>query len=378
MNYDVSPSLYEDVTYSNWIDIDKPIKALIGAKKTRTTTTDNTPKPQKPSNLKKHLEELYRYFFHIPDSFIGWYPFAVKDGFEIMRNWKPDIIFSSATPYTSHLVAAKFASTLGIPWIAELRDLWSDNPYRKSGYIDRIIERKTLKFSTGIVTTSEPSAETLRKKYTAPCIEVRNGFDKEDFYPAEPFPRKQKIKILYAGMIYAGKRDPTPLFLALQKHPELSERIEVEFYGPKLDIVSAIAERYGVQRSVTIHPSISRSEILKKQQESDILLLLTWDDIKERGVIPGKLFEYIGASRPILAIGAQTEITAHIIKSEGIGCSSNSPDTIAEFLFNCLDGDLPLKINDSYIKCRDRYSRNLQVEKLSKFLLEHANLPISQ
>ena len=370
----------ENVIYTPWIDINKPVEIIWGGKdKIAEEGYSISPSSSIISNLIKSVRVFYKTLLNFPDWQIGWYPAAYRGASEIIRNWKPDLIYASARPWTSLIVASSLSKKYKIPWVAELRDLWTDNPYYEDEYIKlrRIIEteleHKILSSACALVTVSEPLAETLKHKYNKPVEVILNGFDPGDIpdYRGNSSIGDNTLRIVYTGMIYEGKRDPTPLFMALNKLGPVSQNIRVVFYGKKLDIVKKIAVQHKVEHLVEVYKSIPYKEALKEQREADILLLLLWNDPRERGVYTGKLFEYIGARRPILAIGPADNVAAELILNRNSGIVSNDPDKIASWLYDLIqiksqNGvilDLPESVTTGL-------TREEQVKRLEDFILK--------
>jgi glycosyltransferase involved in cell wall biosynthesis len=281
--------------------------------------------PGTKPGLAARLVRLYRALLGVPDGQAGWIPYALLAGRVLGRTWRPDLIYSTALPLSSHVVAARLARRFACPWVAEYRDLFADNPYQdvpawRRG-IDRWLERRVMRSAAGAVTISPPMADTLARTHGKPVACIPNGFDPEDFAGATegaPFD-PTKLTILYAGIIYPGRRDPTPLFAALQALGPLRERVEVRFHGQDLRGVADLAARHGVTACVRIGAPVPYRTSLAWQKQADILLLLLWDDPREKAVCPGKLFEYAGAGRPILSLGCADGVAADLIRTRRLG-----------------------------------------------------------
>lgn len=329
-------------------------------------------KPATPS-LASRLSALYAAVVSTPDSRIGWYGHGVRAGRRLFQTWRPDVIYASAPPHTGLLVAARLSRLAGIPWVAEFRDLWVDHPYYDGGalrrWLERRWERRTLKSAAGLVTVTRTWAAWLQDKHPQPVEFVMNGFDPAD-YPdeaIEPLDRL-RLSIIYTGGIYPGKRDPAVLFAALRLLGDAARQIRVIFHMPdSLDIVHGLIRDYGVSDSVEVHGLIPRKEAIRRQRGADALLLLRWDDPREDSVLAGKLFEYIGAARPILSVGSETGEAADIIRDNGFGLVSNKPEVIAQTLRAWLTqkngGLIPPPSGDIAAFARPR-----QFEKLDAFL----------
>ncbi|HYM30277.1 MAG TPA: glycosyltransferase family 4 protein [Candidatus Cybelea sp.] len=274
----------------------------------------------------------------IPDLQIGWYLYAIRAGRSLFRHWQPDIIYASALPFTGHMVARRLSRLAGVPWVAEFRDQFADNPYSNlpawRAPLDRWIERRVLATAAACVTVSDPIAEYLSRQHGKRTLVALNGYDERD-YPADAPrtpDRHAPVTILYTGNIYPGRRDPSALFAAIAGLGAEANSVQVIFHGDDLRGVAALAERHGVSKNVTVLPSIPYRRSLAEQRAADVLLLLLWNDPREAGVYTGKLFEYIGAGRPILSVGAERGKAAELLQSRSLGLASASPERIGAAL----------------------------------------------
>jgi len=259
-----------------------------------------------------------------PDSERGWKPFAINEGRKLLHQENIDAIISSSPPVTGHIVARELKGTYGTPWLADSRDLWSQNhnysygPLRK--LIDRRLELKTLSSADALVSVSQPWADklgTLHKDKTT--YTITNGFDPETMNMA-PVNLTAKFTITYTGTIYTGKQDPGKLFSALKTlitdgviDPN---DIEVRFYGSEAESFDKGVQGYGLSGIVRHHGLVSRETTAEKQRESWLLLLLDWEDPREKGVYPGKIFEYLAARRPVLATGGVAGNVVEVLLNE--------------------------------------------------------------
>jgi glycosyltransferase involved in cell wall biosynthesis len=286
------------------------------------------------------LQRQYYALIHIPDMRSDWIKTAVPAGRRLVEEWRPDIIFASAPPFTGLIVAGRLGRSFDIPWVADFRDLWVDNPYygyREPGWrrpVDAMIERLMVKNAAALVTVSPVWAEQLRRRHSKPADVVYNGYAEEDF-PQSPLHDDQGevLRIRYTGSIYQGFRDPSALFAAIGLLGEtLRERVRVEFFGDAGDEVLALAEQHRVRDRVIVRTPVPYRCALKLQMEADILLLLQWSDRRDEGNLPGKMFEYLYARRPILFIGYEHGAAADLLKKRGAGLVSNIPELIRDRL----------------------------------------------
>ena len=339
-----------------------------------------TPQPESKrrfQSIRRRLFTLYELLFFFPDLRIGWAPDARRRGLQIIRDWRPDVLFASGPPFTTLLVGYLLSRASGVPLVVEFRDRWWDDPYwsppRWRQLCDRWLESRIVRQAAGLTTVSEPWAVTFRKRYGKPVAVIPNGYDAEDFHGTigQGWPDPDALRIAYTGGIYPGYRDPSPLFRAIGSSAELKKRVQVHFYGSNPRLLSGLAREHGVEKSVIIHDRVDHVEALRVQQESDILLLMQWDNPREQGNVPGKLAEYFGARRPILVLGLADGVPATEVKTRSAGAASTNPDAIAEWLTECLatkrqEGKLP-PLTDQAVA---GLSRAEQAAKLERFLMQ--------
>lgn len=299
------------------------------------------PLPAKPNSNRLHtrLIQYAREVIAFPDAQKGWIRFAVDALSKMDSNEKPDIVLSTSPPASGHVIASRARRLFNVPWVADLRDLWTENlwgvpkllvPFHKR------LESNTLKMADALVTVSSPWAQSLEKKYPAtPVYTITNGFDPDDFHRQS---RKltEYFSITHTGHLYEGKRDPTLLFEVLR---DLITRgllqahdIRVRFYGPPEPWLPALVERHGLEKIVELGGRIPRDEALRRQAESHLLLLLGWFDPRETGQHTGKLFEYFGSARPILAVGGAEGVLTETLDETGTGVHISDRDRLSEYL----------------------------------------------
>ncbi|HWQ95742.1 MAG TPA: hypothetical protein VN368_00065 [Candidatus Methylomirabilis sp.] len=223
---------------------------------------------------------------------------AISTCDKLFRDENFNAMISSSSHVTNHLIARELKNKYGLPWIADLRDLWTQNHYYHYGHFRKFIERR---------------AEQLKELHIGKNISaITNGFSPNE--KANGIPLSDKFCIIYTGFLYKGIQGPEPLFNAL-KQLILEKVIDsvdivINFYGYNEGWLKRDIEMYDLQNVVNVHGLILREEAIKKQRESQLLRLLTQNDPNKKGVYAGKVFDYIAAQRPILSIGISGGVVA--------------------------------------------------------------------
>ncbi len=265
----------------------------------------------------------------VPDLHVFWHPVALRS----VRRWlteerslRPDIVLTSSNPRTPHLVGHSLKRLLGVPWIADLRDFWTIDhyyPYRgPRRWFEQKLERRTLASADRLVTVSRPYADRLGTFLGRGDVSViYNGFDPAE-WPApapEPLPR---FTITYTGSLMDGRRNPTPLLEVIRELADEGEvdlgQVEVRFFGRPERWVEEQALRLGLGAVVRQYGQIPREQVLERQRESQLLLILFWDHPLDAGVLTSKL-EYLATRRPILALGGPGGDMEELLEETGAG-----------------------------------------------------------
>jgi len=269
--------------------------------------------PRPDSRIQKIADSAYWRFYSFltyPDPNMGWRDIGYAAASTTVGRMHFDAILSSSSPIVAHLIAKQVNEETRIPWIAELRDLWSGNYAAQAGPLLRQctkrLETKTLKKAVIIVTVSPELEKPLRILHPQATItHITNGFDPEEVPEVRSPP--SKFTITYTGQVYEGKQDPNAFFEALSDligNGQIDKsKVEVRFFGPYSRVVSTAAMQYGLEEVVQQRPPVPRRESLQMQWDSQCLLLLNWNDKTQPGVVPLKVYEYIHTGNRIIATG---------------------------------------------------------------------------
>jgi glycosyltransferase involved in cell wall biosynthesis len=252
----------------------------------------------------------------LPDSYIGWYPFAVRAAIEVTQEDRVDAILSTSPPESTHLAARAVHRRTGLPWVADFRDPWMnlhllEPPTSWHAEIHRRLERDVCRDAQLIVTTRWHESLLRAAHPGARVTRVSNGYDGEELSGLERLtPPARPLRIVHAGML-TQRRSATPFLEAVARvvasEPLMRAGLRVEFVGPREDENELSARRLRLDDVVVFRDPLPHAETLRTQGEAHILLLVKHDNPRYDGLVPGKLYEYIGLRRPVLALAPDGE-----------------------------------------------------------------------
>ena len=317
--------------------------------------------------------------FLIPDTYAGWVPFAARAASELCRRERFDVIYSTSPPDSSHLAARGVARAFGIPWVADFRDPWinlylREPPTPIHRALHERLERSVSRADLVLVTTAAHE-RLLAEKYPWCRIErIPNGFDEEDFArEAGARPAAGPFTVTHCGMLTLGRSAGPFLegFAALKRRsPAAAADIRVVFIGARESANEEWVRRLGLEGLVVFEDNLPHRECIARERRSHALLLIKHDDERYRGLVPGKLFEYIGARRPILAVGPDGEAAA-IVRDlrRGETARIGDPDGVARALETMYARYRAGTLESSYsLEEVPQYSRSVEAARLSELL----------
>ncbi|MBI5623642.1 MAG: glycosyltransferase [Elusimicrobia bacterium] len=285
---------------------------------------------------------LYDRVLAFPDAAWPWCVLGRRRALDFAGTVAPDAVLSSSPPFSSHVLASFLSASLGVPWMADFRDPWSGNVWLgyKGGTLDaaRRFEARILTQAEALCTVSRPLADALRESSGKDVSVVMNGFEPSEFKePATLFP---VLTFLYTGNVFPGKRDPSLLFETLRALLDEGRvkrgDLRFVFYGPNHDTILGLACRHGVEGLVECHAPVARRRALELQKRAHVLLHLEWDDPRAKGFFSGKFYEYLGAGRPILAIGPKGGVIEAALRATRAGRVVAAASEIRSYLLDCV------------------------------------------
>lgn len=330
---------------------------------------------EKSPNLITRISKWIRLNLFIPDARIGWKRFAVKAGKRIIRTENIDLILTSSPPHSLQLIGQTLARKTGTPWVADYRDPWKEVVYnqniKRSPFAerkDRELEHDALNGADGIVSISKDILQLLASKCDhAPNTRlVFNGYDNVPV----PMPQNDCPVITYTGVL-SITRLPYPLLAALEELREENIRFHLKFIGNTCPELKALIEKHGLLSDTEYISYLPHEESILHINQSDALLLVIDNVPNNKGILTGKLFEYIGARRSIFAVGNLEGEANHIIKECACGEMVDYKDVdgakqILRKLYSAWESQTPAySFSNS-----SRYSREATTGELVDFMTE--------
>lgn len=252
----------------------------------------------------------------LPDSYVGWVPFAVRAALEVIETDHVDALYSTSPPESTHLAGFKVHRASGLPWVADFRDPWMnlhllDTPSLLHREMHRRMEKRVVTNAGVVVVTTMWNERALRAVYpSANVVRISNGYEGGEMTGSDTVPAAAPLRIVHAGML-TQRRSATPFLEALARvvaaDATLRGAIEVQFIGPREDANERSAERLGLSGMVAFQDTMPHAGALRAQRAAHVLLLVKHADSRYDGLVPGKLYEYIGLCRPVLALAPPGE-----------------------------------------------------------------------
>lgn len=288
----------------------------------------------------RHLSIARRYpgFLARPDRWHSWLLGAVPAGLQLIRETRPDAIWSTYPIPTAHLIGYWLSRLSGLPWVADFRDPMAHDGYPSDPVLWRsfaAVERKVFARAARFTFTTPGAARLYAERFPAAADRVRvieNGYSEDAFQQAErslrsapsptaPTDAPRPLVLLHSGIVYPDWRSPVRLFEALAA-AKAAGRIDATRLRLRLratahdDFVRALAAQHGIADLVELAPSIPYADALAEMLRADGLLLLQSHDCNDQ--IPAKAYEYLRARRPVLTLADPAGDTAQLMRRAGL------------------------------------------------------------
>ena len=331
------------------------------------------------ANKQGMLQKLLLYIrgnFFIPDARKFWVKPSVKFLKQYLLENTIDTIITTGPPHSLHLIGLELKKSLPVKWIADFRDPWTEIGYHKKLKLSAPAITKHIKLETEvltsadqIITTSFKTKEEFSGKTSKPVTVITNGFDSEI---NENAVLDSKFTLSHIGSLLS-ERNPENLWKVLneikQENKDFAHDLQLKLVGTVSQAVVNSINAYHLEDNLMLKGYVTHKEANQFQRSSQVLLLIEIDSEKTKGIIPGKLFEYLAAKRPIIAIGPKDWDVNGILKATSSGnyFSYKDHDNLkSKILISYKEYKVDnLKIDSNNI---EKYSRRNLTEDLANLL----------
>jgi glycosyltransferase involved in cell wall biosynthesis len=293
-------------------------------------------------DAKQHLGYKGRYLqlLALPDRWISWFLGAVPAGLSMIRQHRPQVIWSTFPISTAHLIGLALQRLTGLPWVADFRDPMVQPSYPSSPLQRKIygwIERQAIRRCHTAVFTTHSAMKSYRARFpeqpAGKFVVIENGYDEDGFALApESVPQRPDgapLTLVHSGVLYDSGRNPSAFLQALGRLKEnrtaTPQTLQVILRAPgNADEISALVERYGVADLVKVAPPVPYREALAEMLAADGLLVFQGTPFNTQ--IPAKVYEYFRARKPIFGLVDKQGETARVLRNAGFDMLANMDD----------------------------------------------------
>lgn len=306
-------------------------KRFLGIRKGEKVKAGFINEGARKSGWKESLSVWLRGNLFIPDARRWWIRPSVRFLKRYLQEHPVDAIISTGPPHSMHLIAKALHERFEIPWVADFRDPWTDIDYYKDLKLMRCsdrrhhrLERQVLVGATRVVTVGWDCARGLERHGAKDVTVITNGYD-EMFQELCDDTSVQSHKTATFTMSHIGivgaNRNPETFWQAISDIVKTDERqsLRVRLIGQVDNSVIESIKRYDIGKYVEVVPYIPHNQVIIEQQKSDVLLLFVNNTPNAKGILTGKIFEYMASGRPILCVGPEDGDSARILNETQSG-----------------------------------------------------------
>lgn len=341
-------------------------RRLTGSK----TGAEVNPLNSQKKSLKKRISLWLRGNLFVPDPRVSWVRPSVRFLSKYLREHPVDAVVTTGPPQSMHLIGRGLKRKLGVRWIADFRDPWTEMFYYKHLCLTSCSDRKhhrmeqsVLDEADMVIAVSPRVQADFAARTATPVRLITNGYDEDDFKGIAARPHPDRLTLVHTGL-FAADGNPLGLWDALARKcgedKEFRGRLQIRLAGKTdLEIIEAIRER-GLGDNLVNLGYLPHERTVQEQRDADILLLPLRQEPEYSKVLPGKIFEYLASGRPVLGIGQKDSAAADILRDSGAG-----------EMFDWSDGDALIEFICSFRPSRhgtERYSRRNLTAQLVELL----------
>lgn len=333
---------------------------------------------EKDSSIGQQLALWIRGNCFIPDARKSWVKPSVSKILSIVEKENINTVITTGPPHSTHLIGLAIKQRPGIRWIADFRDPWTNIDYHKklrltksSAKKHKELEKQVLQTADKIIVTSKTTAEDFSKITSRPIKVITNGYVHLNVESKDKMDKE--FSLSFIGSMLSG-RNPENLWrvltVLLREKPQLKNDLNIKLVGVVSKNIIESLRKFRLMDYTSLIPYVSHEEARRFQRRSQVLLLLEIDSDDKKGIIPGKLFEYLASKRPILAIGPKDWESGRMV----VDCESGVYYTYPE------EANLKQQLTDWYDQFKqgslqvnpmniEKYSRKALTAQLAKELV---------
>lgn len=303
-------------------------RKFTGKKKNEKINAGFLNEGKKKNGLTQNLSVWIRGNFFIPDARKFWIKPSIKFLNKYLENNEIDYMVSTGPPHSTHLIARGIKKKNNIPWIADFRDPWTNIDFYKDLKLTKLADKKHHRLECAVLKEADLTitiGETMKTEFEAlgakKVICIPNGFDKEDL-SAKSIEKDEKFSIAHIGTLNPS-RNPQLLWESLSElvseNQIFASRLSIKLVGKVDFIVKEAIKKAGLSQYLELIPYLPHDEAIDEQQRSHVLLLLVNNTPNAKGILTGKIFEYMSSRTPIIGIGPVDGDAANILNQTKSG-----------------------------------------------------------
>ena len=287
------------------------------------------PLNQQKKTWKQKLAIALRGNLFVPDPRVGWVGPSVRYLARYLKENTVDTIVTTGPPHSMHLIGLRLKKRTGVRWVADFRDPWTEMHYFKhmgllpwTAAWHRNMEQRVLDTADLVIAVSEPVRADFQARTQTPVALVTNGFDGEDFASEAPELPADRFTLVHTGL-FASDGNPLKLWEVLARKcsedRNFKSQLRIRLAGKTdAEILEALRIR-GLADNVENLGYLPHQQTVELQRSANVLLLPLRQEPEYAKALPGKIFEYLAARRPVLGIGQEGGAAASVLKDAGAG-----------------------------------------------------------
>ena len=281
----------------------------------------------------------------IPDPKVGWVKPSVRFLCAYLKEHPVDAVVSTGPPHSMHLIAMELARRTGVKWVADFRDPWTRMFYFKHMSLSSFakkkherLERRVLDSCDRVVAVSPTVRDEFSGMTSTPVELITNGYDPEDYLVER---REDGFFNLTHTGLFASDGNPLTLWKILADRcaadPLFASKLRIRLCGKTDREICDSVREAGLEKMLVDRGYVDHDEAVLEQVSASVLLLPLRMEPEYRATLPGKLFEYLAADRPVLGIGQTDGAMASVMEETGAGAMCGWEDAAAmdAFIDSC-------------------------------------------